>query len=76
MAIHSNCKYEVIYSFLIILPLNPETLPSLYFSVSRYLLDQLRYEKRGNLNFPPFFLHGPCGENADLMRFVQNMMDN
>ena len=76
MAIHSNRKYEVIYSFLIILPLNPETLPSLYFLVFHYLLDQLRYEKRGNRNGPDTFWEGPSGENVDLMRFAQNMMDN
>jgi len=76
MAIHSNRKYKVIYSFLIIFPLNPETIPSFHFPVSRLSLDQLRLERWKNRNDPDSSRDGPIRENTGLMRFLHNMMEN
>ena len=52
MVIQSNCKYKVIYSFLIILLLNPETLQSFHFSVFHSLWTDSDMERHENHNGP------------------------
>jgi len=47
MAIHSNYKYIVIFSFLIILLFNPKALPSLHF----------RFPRMSNLFLSPLLFH-------------------
>ena len=61
-------KYKIIYSLLIILPLNPEALPSFRFSVFYYSLTNSDMKKRGTRN-------GSSRENDSMMRVLQGMIE-
>jgi len=69
IAIHSNYKYKVIYSFLEIHPLISKISYSITFSAGSNM------ERRGACNGPGTSCEGPHGEN-NMMRILQGMMNS
>jgi len=77
MAIHSNHKYKVIYSFLKIHSLYSKTLLSFYFSApSRNLFNQLSMKRMRTRNGPGTSRDSSSGENDNMMRIIQGMMES
>ena len=75
LVIHSNHKYKVIYSFLEIHSLNPETPLLFHFSIlTRHLFDQLSHGKMGNRNSPGPSRDDSSGMNHNMMGILQGMI--